>query len=107
MPFLALNLSLQAIEQVRQPLAAIRSRDADLFKQLRRAASSIPLNLSEGRRRRGQDRRHLYRVAAGSADELRVGLQVALAWQYLKAAEAAEVLSTLDRLQRMLWPLTR
>ena len=67
--FQALELSIQAIRSLRQPLAKLREQDPKLADQLQRAASSVALNLSEGRRRTGKDRRHHFRIAAGSADE--------------------------------------
>ena len=67
MPFDAFDVALDMIRRLREPLAAITERDPALAQQLRRAAASVPLNLSEGRRRQGRDRLHLWRVAAGSA----------------------------------------
>ena len=107
MAFIALDLSLQVIAEVRKPLQMLRQRDADLAKQLTRAASSIALNLGEGSRRRGKDRPHHYRIAAGSADELRVGLLVAQAWGHLNQTDIEQPLATLDELLAVLWKLTR
>ena len=81
-------------------------RDPKLTDQLKRAASSVPLNLSEGRRRRGQDRVHHYRIAAGSANELLVSLQVAEAWGYLRPDDVEEVIELIDQVLAMLWRLT-
>ena len=55
------------IRSLRQAVTRLQTRDGDLAKQLRRAASSVPLNLGEGRRRAGKDRLHLWRIAGGSA----------------------------------------
>ena len=106
MPFDAFDLALEMIRPLRQPLTAITERDPSLAQQLRRAAASVPLNLSEGRRRLGRDRLHLWRVAAGSADEVVASLRVAEAWGHVDAASIAPALGLCDRVLAMLWRLT-
>ena len=101
-----LEVGLETIDALRGPLNELRKRDADLFRQIRRAASSITLNIAEGNRRQGRDRLHLWRVAAGSADEVRVGLRTALAWGDLRVEETERPLELLDRVCAMLWKLT-
>jgi hypothetical protein len=59
-----------------------------------------------GRRRCGADRLHHWRIAAGSAEELRTALRVALAWGDLQAAEVSEAPGLLDRILAMTWRLT-
>ena len=105
--FDALELSLDVIRSLRGPLQTIKSRDPKLADQLRRAASSVSLNLGEGRRRSGKDRRYHFCVSAGSAEEARTCLRVSEAWGDLKAEEALQALKLLDRLLGMLWRLTR
>ena len=107
MRFDALEISLDVIRSLRQPLARIRLRDRSLHDQIRSAASSIPLNLAEGRRRAGGDRAHHWRIAAGSADELRAALRVAVAWGDVEDADVSRALDLLDRVLAMLWRLTR
>ena len=104
--FQALEVSLDLVRSLRQPLVRIRVRDRSLFEQIRRAASSIPLNLAEGRRRAGGDRVHSWRIAAGSAAELRAALRVALAWGDIQESDVSEALELLDRILAMLWRLT-
>ena len=106
MTFIAFDVSLEMIRRLRTLLDLIQTRDGSLANQLRRAAASVPLNLSEGRRRRGKDRLHFYRIAAGSADETRACLLVADAWGYIKPGDADEVLGFLDRICGMTWRLT-
>jgi four helix bundle protein len=106
MAFDALDIAHQVITQLRAPLALIARADGDLARQIRRAATSVPLNLSEGRQRAGKDRTHLWRVAAGSAAEASEALHVAVSWGYVDATAAAAALATLDRLRAVLWRLT-
>ncbi|HEV8324281.1 MAG TPA: four helix bundle protein [Myxococcota bacterium] len=103
---IAFDLSLQIVRSLKAPLAQLTLRDGALADQVRRSASSVPLNLAEGRRRAGKDRLHSYRIAAGSADEVRAALLVAAAWDWLDGASVAEPLRLLDHLLAILWKLT-
>jgi four helix bundle protein len=105
--FDALEVSLETVSALRAPLLVIRSKDVDLYRQVRRAGSSIPLNIAEGGRRIGKDRKHLWRVALGSADEVRVALRTAVAWGDLEEARLARPMALLDRVVAMLWKMTR
>ena len=104
--FDALDVSLELARALRKPLKTITSRDRDLSKQLRRAAASVVLNRAEGRRRRGQDRIQHWRIAAGSADEVRAALLFAEALGDIAAADTAEALALVDRVLAMLWKMT-
>ena len=104
--FDAFNLSLRLIGMLAPLAKTLQGHDRDLTKQLRRAASSVSLNLSEGRKRTGRDRLYLWRVAAGSADETRACLLVAQAWGYLPEDVLTEALDLLDRIVAICWRLT-
>jgi four helix bundle protein len=99
-------VSLELIEALRPIVAAIAKVDPALATQLRRAATSVPLNLSEGNRREGRDRRQLWRVAAGSADEVRACLDAAVAWRAIDAERGRDALALIDRVVAMLWRMT-
>src|SRR5262249_23771433 len=77
MTFDAERVSLELIIALREPLERLELRNRAHADQTRRAASSVAHNLSEGRRRAGRDRFHLWRTAAGSAAELRTALAIA------------------------------
>ena len=107
MAFLAYDASLSLLRAVRAPAELLRRRDASLADQLRRAATSLHLNLAEGNRRAGKDRGHLFRVALGSASEVQACLEAAEALGYLAANAVEGALSTADHAQRLLRGLTR
>ena len=98
------DVSIQLIQGLRPLVAKLEARDRDLANQLRRAGSSIALNVAEGNRRAGKNRTHHFRIAAGSAAEVGAGLDVAHAWGILETPEP--VLALLDRVRAMLWKLT-
>lgn len=103
--FQALEISLEAVRSMRDQLTRLRSTDPDLARQFRKALTSVPLNLSEGRRRTGRDRRHHWRIALGSLDEARTSLRVAEALGYLSEQSISRPLELLDRLAAMIWRL--
>ena len=71
------DVMLDALRTMRPALAAIQRNDSDLARQLRRAASSVALNLAEGSGSAGGVRQVRYRTALGSARETLSCLQVA------------------------------
>lgn len=106
MPFIALEVALELISNLREPLRRIRERSPSLADQIDAASESAALNLGEGRRRAGRDRAHLFRIAAGSADEVMTGLRIALARGQLEPEQLAEPIRVCDRLLALTWGLT-
>jgi four helix bundle protein len=106
--FDAYDVALEIVAAVAPLVDRVRRRDPDLGRQLRRALSSIPLNLAEGRRRQGKDRQYHYTIAAGSADEVASSnaLDVAALSGWLEGRAIQPALSLLDRELAMLWRLT-
>ncbi len=102
--FHAYDAALGLVSALRPVLEQLKTRDRALADQLRRAASSVALNIAEGNRRAGQDRIQFFRIAAGSAAEVRAALEVAAAWESIEASPAAEV--QVDRVLAMVWKLT-
>jgi four helix bundle protein len=88
-------------------VARIKRRDKSLADQLTRAGSSIALNIAEANYSDPGNKRARLFTAAGSANETRAALRVALGWSYCTSVEAAAALSLLDRIIAILWTLTR
>jgi four helix bundle protein len=102
--FVAYEVSRDLIIDLRTVVTAIERHDRDLADQLRRAASSVTLNLAEGSRSKGGNKQKHFAIAHGSANEVRAALQVAHAWGWL--SDAATPFAILDRLLALLWRLT-
>ncbi len=100
------EVSIKALRSLRPILVSVQTHDRDLARQMRRAGASVPLNISEGWRRLGKDRRQHYVIAAGSNAELRAALDVSDAFGYLDPEVYAELDALLDRVSAMLYRLT-
>jgi four helix bundle protein len=98
---------LEAIEALRPLMPLIQRRDRTLAVQLSRAASSAVLNVAESEYSDPGNRRARQFTAAGSANEARSAVRVAMAWGYLGVRQAEPVLELYDRALAMLWKLTR
>lgn len=102
--FDAYNVALELLRSLRGVVVQLKGFDADAADQLVRAGTSVVNNLAEGSGRSGLDRKRFYRMAAGSANEIRAVLDGAAAWGWhLDDAHAREFL---DREIALLWRLT-
>ena len=97
---------IDALRTLRPVVAQIEMHDRDLARQLRRAAASMALNLSEGSGSRGGTRRERYQNALGSARETGACLDVAVALGYIEDVDA-EILTQFDRVRATLFKLLR
>ena len=97
---------LEAITEMRPMIAAIERHDKDLGRQLRRAASSVVLNIAEGSGSHGGTRTERYRNALGSARETLACLRTAEAFGYVGAVPSGvggrlnRVVGTLAKVSR-------
>ena len=103
--FQVLEVSLEMAKSVRPVVERIEERSAPLADQLRRAVESVALNFGESRWRRGKDRSNRFTYAAGSAEEARAALRLAVAWGYVSDAEVREADALLGRVLAMSWRL--
>jgi four helix bundle protein len=85
------DVMLDALSTMRPMVRTIERHDRDLASQLRRAASSVVLNLAEGSGSFGGMRTARYRTALGSARETMSCLLVAERSGYVEAMPAALV----------------
>ena len=97
----ALDLIRALVPVVKQ----LKMFDANIADQVVRAATSITLNVSEGAKRAGKDRRRFYVMAQGSAAEIRGALDTADAWGWRVNSEEAKAI--LDRELALLWGLCK
>jgi four helix bundle protein len=94
---------LEVLRMMRGMVVAIDKRDPDLGRQLRRASSSVVLNMAEGSGSFGRVRTVRYRTALGSARETLACLAVAEACGYVDTLP--EALS--DMMDRVVGTLVR
>ncbi len=80
---------IEVLKMLRGELARVERFDNDLARQLRRAAASVALNISEGSGSSGGVRTQRYRTALGSARETNACLDVAIALGYIDRVDAA------------------
>jgi len=92
---------IEVMKGLRPVVAEIEGHDRDLARQLRRASSSVALNISEGSGSSGGTRRERYRNALGSARETGACLDVAIACGYVGEIDAA-LLDRLDKVRAVL-----
>jgi four helix bundle protein len=100
--FHALGVAIEAVEVLRPVVARIRAADRDLGEQLRRALSSIALNIAEGHRSQGGHRIARFCTAAVSTAESRAALRLAVAWGYVTGSVVQPGEELLDRVAAML-----
>ncbi len=82
------SVVLEVVRGVRPVIEAIEKRDPDLGRQMRRAASSVALNMCEGMHSRGRNRQVRYHSAMGSMRETLACIEVGEAFGYVAAVDA-------------------
>jgi len=105
--FQVFEVAVRTVEVVRPLVERVKALDRDLADQIRRAMSSVALNVSEGNCSVGGNRRLRFSTAAGSNAEVRAALRVAVAWGYVRACDVAPAEALLDRIAAMLYRLGR
>ena len=100
------DVMVRVLEELRGVLPVIGRRDRDLEDQLRRAATSVLLNLAEGSGSRGGNRTLRYCTALGSARECQACLHAASALGYVSSI-APSVVDGLREVTATLVKVTR
>jgi four helix bundle protein len=95
------SVVLEVLRGLRPVVAAIEMHDRDLARQLRRAATSVALNVGEASGSSGGTRRERYRNALGSARETGACLDAAMALGYVEAVDGV-LLDRLDHVRAVL-----
>ena len=102
--FIAYEVSLEVIRTLRPLVPIIEAHDRDLADQLKRAATSVVLNLAEGQRSAKGNKNKHYAIAHGSANEVKGALHSAVAWGWIEQPQ--EIVIVVDRMLALLWRLT-
>jgi four helix bundle protein len=99
--------AVEVITAARPLIETVARRDRDLGSQLRRALSSVALNLAEGLGTSAGNARLRFETARGSLCEARAAFRVAVAWAYVSQDGAQGVLQSIDRLGARVFGLAR
>jgi four helix bundle protein len=100
------EVSLELVEALQPLVSRIKRQDRSLLEQLVRAASSVTLNIAEADYSDPGNKRARLFTAAGSANEVRAALRLAVGWKYVVRDEVSAAEQLLDRVIAMLWKLT-
>ena len=101
----AFAVSIELVELVRS-LGGLRGT-AGALDQLRRASTSVAVNIGEACGKSGADRRRYFSIARGSALESAAALRVLLALRLVKRERYGEGRTLCERLYAMLTRLSR
>jgi four helix bundle protein len=94
------------IRVLRPTVEVIARHDSDLGRQLRRALTSIPLNIAEGAKLNDGNGRARFLTAMGSTNEVAAILETSDALGYIEPVDAG-IVDELDRVARTLNRLAR
>jgi len=102
-----LDQVLQLIAQAQPLVDVVVRRDRDLASQVRRALSSVALNLCEGFGSSAGNARMRFESARGSLYEAEAGLRVAVAWRYISADDCAPIFAAINSIGARVYGLIR
>ena len=101
-----LDSVVRIVELVRPVVEVVGRRDRDLANQLRRALSSVGLNIAEAYGSHAGNRRVRFESAHGSLYEAAAAIRIAVAWGYTGADSCAASLAAIDRLGARLYRIS-
>ncbi|MCX5747832.1 MAG: four helix bundle protein [Proteobacteria bacterium] len=102
--FVAYENAKDVVRHLLPIMEQLKLHSAELGDQLERAGTSLMLNLAEGSRRSGKDKRLFFVMAHGSAAEIKSVLVIADLWRW--KVDTREISPILDRQLALLWGLT-
>ena len=101
------GFAIQVATGVRPVVEQVGRRDKALADQMRRAVSSVVLNLAEALGSDAGNRRARLATSRGSLSEARAAVQLAAAWGYIDDALAKSIDTQLDQLGGRIFGLAR
>ena len=100
--------SVETAEDLSKEVAKWPKGYGYLSDQLKRAASSITLNIAEGNAKQSHpERRRFFRIARASTAEVAACLDLMRAFGLIGPIEANSLKSRLEGISKMLWALMR
>ena len=96
---------LEVVAEMRGVIEEIERRDPDLARQMRRAVSSVALNVSEGMYSRGKNRGARYHTAMGSMRETLSCIEVGMALGHVRGVDPS-LLGRIDHVLGTLFKLS-
>ena len=101
--FVVQDVALQCAAEACRLVGSLPNHLRSQQDQAVRASARIPLAIAEGAGRQGRDRRHLWRVAYGTARETTAVVELLVTLEVVDIADGQALLGRLDRVQAMLW----
>ena len=99
------EVALSVVGDLRGHIENIEKRDPDLGRQMRRAATSVTLNIAEGSYSRGRNRAARYHTALGSMREALACIETGVILGYVTKPDA-ELFDRIDHVLATLFKLT-
>jgi four helix bundle protein len=99
------SVALEIVALVARLAREVKRHDPDLARQMKRASTSIPLNLAEGEYSRGGNQLARFQDAMASANETTACVESSIAAEYIRADEQVELLDKLDHVVATTWKL--
>jgi four helix bundle protein len=101
------SVALEIVALVARLALEVKRHDPDLARQMKKASTSVALNLAEGEYSRGGNQLARFQDAMASANETVACVEASIAAEYIRAGEQVELLDKLDHVVATTWTLIR
>jgi four helix bundle protein len=98
-------MALRMVGKVARLAERVARSDRDLARQMKRASTSVPLNIAEGEYSQGGNQKARFHTAMGSARETIACLEVSVAARYIGADDTKGLVEEIDSIVGALWKL--